>query len=254
MEIFIGLLVGLFAGFICGLFGMGGGSLMVPAIYHFFSDSFPFESRMKISIGTSLFVIIFSSISAIITYFKSKKINKNLLSVIIPSGILGSQVGAFLISKLDDRIVRNIFVVIVTSLGLKMFTTPEDGNKNFENIENYNKFIGILIGFISGFVSALCGVGGAVLIIPLLYIFLKIPIHYAIGTSLVSILFNSISGTIAYFIRNLVNLKIGIILSIASIIGAQIGSKFGLKIEKRKLKKSFSIILIISGFSVFFRS
>ncbi|MCM8833233.1 MAG: sulfite exporter TauE/SafE family protein, partial [Candidatus Omnitrophica bacterium] len=97
------------------------------------------------------------------------------------------------------------------------------------------------------------GVGGAVLIIPLLYIFLKIPIHYAIGTALIVILFNSISGSIAYIIRNLVNLKIGLLLSITSVIGAQIGAKIGIKTPKNKLRKSFSIILIISGFSVLFK-
>lgn len=254
MEILIGVLVGFFAGIICGLFGMGGGSLMVPAIYHFFSNSFPFENRMKISIGTSLFVIIFSSISAIFKYFRSGKINKNLLLTIVPSGILGSQIGAFLTSILDDKTVKYIFVILIVFLGVRMFFASENEEIVNEKRQNYSKFLCILIGLFSGLISGLCGVGGAVLIIPLLYILLKIPIHYAIGTALISIFFNSISGTIAYFLRNLVNLKIGIILSLSSVFGAQIGAKIGLNMKKEKLKKSFSIILIISGLSVLFRS
>ncbi|MCM8809668.1 MAG: sulfite exporter TauE/SafE family protein [Candidatus Omnitrophica bacterium] len=249
----IGLITGFFAGFICGLFGMGGGSLMVPMIYHFFGYLFPVNSRMKISIGTSLFVIIFSSISAIITYFKNKKIKTNLIFFIVPSGIIGSQLGAFLTSKLDDESVKYIFIFLTTTLGIRMFFASEnDKNENPES-NSYNKLAGILIGFFSGFISSVCGVGGAVLIIPLLYIFLKIPIHYAIGTALIVILFNSISGSIAYIIRNLVNLKIGLLLSITSVIGAQIGAKIGIKTPKNKLRKSFSIILIISGFSVLFK-
>lgn len=254
MEIFTGLIVGLLAGFICGLFGMGGGSLMVPAIYHFFGYLFHPDSRMKISIGTSLFVIIFSSISAITLYYKEKKIKSNLIFLIVPSGIIGSQFGAFLTSRLNDKIVKYIFIFLITFLGIRMFLSPENKQEKLEKNQNYNKFLCILIGLFSGFISGICGVGGAILIIPLLYIFLKIPIHYAIGIALISILFNSISGTIAYLIRGLINLKIGITLSLTSIIGAQGGAKIGIKMEKEKLKKYFSIILIISGLSILLKT
>ncbi|MFN4227028.1 MAG: sulfite exporter TauE/SafE family protein [Candidatus Ratteibacteria bacterium] len=251
--IFIGLITGFFAGFICGLFGMGGGSLMVPAIYHFFGSIFPIDSRMKMSIGTSLFVIIFSSISAIITYSKNKKVKTKLIFLIVPSGIVGSQFGALLTSKLEDKIVKYIFIFLITLLGLRMFFASE--NKENENPDtiSYNKLVGILIGFFSGFVSGLCGVGGAVLIIPLLYIFLKISIHYAIGTALIAILFNSISGSIAYIIRDLINIKIGLLLSLTSVIGAQIGAKISINLPKKNLRKAFSLILILSGVSVIFR-
>lgn len=251
--ILIGLLTGFIAGFICGLFGMGGGSLMVPAIYHFFGSFFPSESRMKISIGTSLLVIIFSSISAIITYFKNKKIKTNLILLIVPSGIIGSQLGAFLTSRLEDKTVKYIFIFLITFLGLRMFFAPENRENDIHNTNSYNKLFGILIGFFSGFVSGLCGVGGAVLIIPLLYLFLKISIHYAIGTALIAILFNAISGSIAYTIRNLINIKIGLLLALTSVIGAPIGAKIGIGLPKETLRKIFSIILILSGISILFR-
>ncbi|HOK56448.1 MAG TPA: sulfite exporter TauE/SafE family protein [bacterium] len=251
--ILIGLITGFFAGFICGLFGMGGGSLMVPAIYHFFGFTFPTESRMKISIGTSLLVIIFSSISAIITYFKNRKIKTNLIILIVPSGILGSQFGAFLTSRLDDETVKYIFIFLITFLGLRMFFAPENKENEISDNNSYNKLSGILIGFFSGLISGLCGVGGAVLIIPLLYLFLKIPIHYAIGTALIAILFNAISGSIAYMVRNLVNIKIGLLLALTSIIGAPLGAKIGINLPKKTMRKIFSIILILSGISVLFR-
>ncbi|MCM8804869.1 MAG: sulfite exporter TauE/SafE family protein [Candidatus Omnitrophica bacterium] len=248
MEILIGL-VGFFSGFICGLFGMGGGSLMVPAIYYFFGSNFPLDQKMKISIGTSLFVIIFSSISGIIAYFKNKKIKTQLILFIVPSGIIGSQIGALLTSKLEDKIVKYIFVLLITFLGIRMFFAPENQSVELDR-KNNNKLAAIFIGFFSGFVSGLCGVGGAVLIIPFLYLFVKIPIHYAIGTALIAIFFNSLSASIGYLLHNLVNIKIGIILAISSVIGAPIGAKIGISFEKNRLRKIFSIILIISGISV----
>lgn len=252
-EISICLIVGFLAGFICGLFGMGGGSLMVPAIYHFFGSSFPFETRMKISIGTSLLVIIFSSFSAIITYLKNRKIRKDLISLIVPSGIAGSQLGAFFASRLNDNILRYIFIFLITFLGLRMFFSSENREEIEFSKNKYNKFFTLIIGFFSGFVSGLCGVGGAILIIPLLYIFLKVSIHYAIGTALIAILFNSISGSIAYFSRGLVNVKIGLTLAFASTIAAPVGAKIGVNLPKTKLRKMFAIILIISGLSIIFR-
>ncbi|MCS7180024.1 MAG: sulfite exporter TauE/SafE family protein [bacterium] len=252
--ILIGLLTGLSAGFICGLFGMGGGSLMVPAIYHFFGSFLPLGNKMKVSVGTSLLVIIFSSFSAIITYLKNQKIKKDLIFLIVPSGIIGSQIGAFLTSRLKDEIVKYIFVVLITFLGLRMFFSAENKEEKEMNKNSYNKIITTSIGFFSGFISGLCGVGGAVLIIPLLYLILKIPIHYAIGTALIAIFFNAISGSFAYMVRGLINIKIGLLLSVSSIIGAPIGARIGINLPKETLKKIFSIILILSGISILFRN
>lgn len=247
MLIINGLLIGIAAGLICGLFGMGGGSILVPVIVHFF------DLPIKTAIGTSLFVIFFSSVSALINYTKSNNVEKKLIFYIVPSGIAGAQLGALMTSVMSDNAVKYIFVVLVCSLGLKMLFHPE--NKAEEsNKKQYNFKKAAIIGLAAGLVSGLCGVGGAVLIIPLLYIFLKIPIHACIGTALVAILFNSASASAGYLLRDLVDIRTGILLAFGSAIAAPLGAKISINIPREKLRRAFSVILILSSLSILIKT
>jgi uncharacterized protein len=240
-----GLATGVIAGFICGLFGMGGGSLIVPAIVHVFS------MPMKQAIGTSLFVIVFSAISALINYMRSKQIKTKLALFIVPSGMVGAQAGALLTSRLPEAAVKYIFIILVTLLGTKMLLQPED--KAACEKTDYNKVSAILIGLSAGFVSGLCGVGGAVMIVPLLYIFLKVPMHACIGTSLIAIFFNSLSGSTGYIIRGYVDFRIGTLLAVSSMIAAPLGAKLSINTPRERLRRMFAVILILSGLSILIR-
>ncbi|MCX8082776.1 MAG: sulfite exporter TauE/SafE family protein [bacterium] len=240
---FQGILTGLLAGFICGLFGMGGGSLMVPAIVYIFD--FP----IKQAVGTSLFVIIFSAISALVNYIKHNKVNTKLVFFIVPAGIAGAQAGAFITSRLSDVLVKYIFVLVITGLGIRMFFQKENNDEICKE-DAFNKIKALIIGLLSGFVSGLCGVGGAVLLIPLLYIFLKVPIHTCIGTAVVAILFNAISGATGYMVRGLVDFRTGIMLAIGSTVAAPLGAKISIRTEKEKLRKIFAVVLMLSGIAV----
>ncbi len=240
-----GLVTGVIAGFICGLCGMGGGSLIVPAIVH------AFRMPMKQAIGTSLFVIVFSATASLIKYARSKQVETKLAFFIVPSGMVGAQTGVLLTSRMPETAVKYIFIILVTLLGIRMLVQPGD-NDTCEKTD-YNKALAVLIGLFAGFVSGLCGVGGAVMIIPLLYIFLKVPMHACIGTSLIAIFFNSLSGSIGYIIREYVDFRIGIVLAIGSTIAAPLGAKLSIKTPRGKLKRMFAIILILSGLSILFR-
>jgi len=242
------LVTGIVAGFVCGLFGMGGGSLLVPAIFHVF------KLPMKEAIGTSLFVIIFSALSALINYTRHNQVKAKIAFYIVPCGILGAQAGALLTDRLPETAVRYIFIILVTVLGIKMLFHPEnDGASCKEGEMEYSKVSAILIGLFAGFVSGLCGVGGAVLLIPLLYIFLKVPMHACIGTALIAIFFNSVSGGIGYIVRGYVDFRIGILLGIGSMAAAPLGAKLSINTPRERLKRMFAIILILSGLSILFR-
>lgn len=242
------LITGIAAGFICGLFGMGGGSLLVPAIFHVF------KLPMKESIGTSLFVIVFSAISALINYVRYNQVRAKIALYIVPCGIAGAQAGALLTDRLPETAVRYIFVILITVLGIKMFFYPENGGASCEEGEmRYSKIQAILIGLLAGFISGLCGVGGAVLLIPLLYIFLKMPMHACIGTALIAIFFNSISGGIGYIVRGYVDYRLGVLLGIGSMAAAPLGARLSINIPREKLRRMFAVILVLSGLSILVR-
>ena len=240
-----GLITGVLAGFICGLFGMGGGSLMVPAIIYVFN------MPVKQAIGTSLFVIVFSSLSALINYIRHNQVKTKIIFFIVPAGIIGAQAGALLTSRLPETTVKYLFIILVTVLGIKMLLQSE--NSDVCEIEKYSRLSAVLIGLFAGFTSGLCGVGGAVLLIPLLYIFLKVPMHACIGTALIAIFFNAVSGSIGYMVRGLVDYRVGLLLAIGSTIAAPFGAKISIKTPREKLRKMFAVILILSGLSILFK-
>ncbi len=242
-----GLVTGIVAGFVCGLFGMGGGSLLVPAIFHVF------DLPMKEAIGTSLFVIIFSAVSALINYARHNQVKAKIAFYIVPCGILGAQAGALLTDRLPETAVKYLFVILVTVLGIKMLFHPENKTSCKEGEMEYSKVSAILIGLFAGLVSGLCGVGGAVLLIPLLYIFLKVPMHACIGTALIAILFNSVSGAAGYIVRGYVDFRLGILLAIGSMAAAPLGAKLSINTPREKLRRMFAVILIISGLSILIR-
>jgi len=239
-----GILTGMVVGSLCGLFGMGGGSVLVPAIAHVFG------LPVKEAIGTSLVIIVFTSLASLINYLRSNCVNTKLAFLIIPFGIAGAQSGVFLTSRLPDNLVKYIFILVIASLGIKMLFHPDNSADQGTEKENHNKIKAVVIGTFAGFVSGLCGVGGAVLIIPLFFIFLRIPMHACIGTALIVIFFNALSGGAGYVIRGLVNFKIAGLLAIGSMAAAPLGSRISINTPKERLKRIFAVILILSGLSM----
>jgi uncharacterized membrane protein YfcA len=242
-----GLFAGLVTGFLCGMFGMGGGAILIPVTVRVFN------MPMKQAVGTSLVTIIFTSVSGLINYGRNKHINTRLAFLIIPFGIAGAQAGVYLASRLPDNLVRYSFILVTIILGIKMFFQKESPTACDSDGSRYNLPAAIAIGAFAGFVSGLCGVGGAVLIIPLFYLFLKIPMHACIGTALLIIFFNSLSGGIGYMARGLVDFRAAMLLAAGSMAAAPLGARMSIRTSRETLRKVFAIILVLSGFSILFR-
>jgi len=222
-----GLITGIAAGFACGLLGVGGGFILVPAILQIFNLS------IKQAVATSLFIIMFSATAALIKYTRHNRIELKIALIIIPAGIIGAQTGALLTSRLPDTAVKYLFIILVTVLGIRMLLHPATPA--------------------AGFISGLCGVGGGILITPLLYIFIKVPMHTCIGIALIATLFNSISGSVGYMLRGYTVFQVGLLVAIGSTIAAPLGVKLGHSTPKEKLRRIFAVILILAGFSILFR-
>ncbi|HOL67335.1 MAG TPA: sulfite exporter TauE/SafE family protein, partial [bacterium] len=167
MLIIRSLLVGMLGGFISGLTGMGGGSLFVPIFF------FLFNLPIKEAIGTSLMVIVFSSLSALITHWRGRQIQGLLSLTIITGGIVGARLGAYLTARLPDNFVKFFFIALVAVTGVKMWQGTNQ--KNEEAKEDHTVcpelalWKGIIAGLAGGIASGMGGVGGAIIIVPLLH-------------------------------------------------------------------------------------
>jgi uncharacterized membrane protein YfcA len=107
--------------------------------------------------------------------------------------------------------------------------------------------IGVALGFFGGFASGLLGIGGGILIVPIMTIALGMPIHIAVATSMFTIIFTATSGVTEYYLSGLVSFPTALLFALGTVFGAQVGAYSSGKISARNLTIVFCAILIIAG-------
>lgn len=266
MDIYIlyYLAAGTLAGLLAGLFGIGGGMIIVPAlIYIFKAQGIPEAALTHVGIGTSLATIIITSISSLRAHNSKDAVNWSVWKRMAPGLVMGSLIGAGVASVIHGNSLQATIGVGAFLVGLKMLFMK---NKALEE-NNFSKLpspVGqtSLGGFI-GIVSAIFGIGGGTLTVPILsYYGLKI--QHAVGTSAACGLPIAAAGAIGFLVfgqlvdtsvkEALPNGVIGFVhmyaficVSLASFFAAPIGAKLAHKLPAATLKKAFAVLLLIVG-------
>jgi uncharacterized protein len=111
-------------------------------------------------------------------------------------------------------------------------------------------FVGMISGFLGGFFGGLLGVGGGVIMIPLMTWLSKLTQHQAHGTSLVAIAFSASVGSATYFAKGSVDWKVSLLLAASAIITARIGARLAHSLPERTLKKAFGFFLVFASLSL----
>ena len=115
------------------------------------------------------------------------------------------------------------------------------------------QWIGIgLIGLLGGWVSGLFGVGGGVIFVPLLVLFLGVNLHVAIGTSLVTIIPTALVGAYRHFLGGGADLKLALLLAVFAVVGAWLGAGLSLKLDVVLLRKFYAVFLVLVALRLFF--
>lgn len=254
------LFTGLLSGFLAGLLGVGGGIVIVPVSYFvLISLGYSIEVVMHVSVASSLGVIVFTSISSILSHFKLGNIDNEVIKKWFLGIIAGSILGTFLASLINGEILVLIFVSLAFLISINMlFQKKINTIKN--NIPN-SLFLNFFISSNIGFISSLIGIGGGSFSVPTLSFFSK-KIHQAVGTSSVLGFFIAFPGAISYIFLGLekdglppfslgyVNLLIVFLVALTSIFTANLGAKISSKIDKNNLKKIFAIFLLCTCISL----
>ena len=243
------------AGFMAGLLGVGGGIIMVPALYYAFTVlDFDIATRMHISVGTSLAIIVPTSIISAKTHMEHKAVDVNLVKsfgIFIVLGVVG---GTFLAVNLRTSDFILFFSIMAFIVGLFFIFFRE---KFLENPKKINDSIKNISGVAVGFISVLLGIGGGSLMVPFMRTF-GYDIRKSIGTASAIGILIAISGTITMItggeiINNIstpysigyINLFGFIVFVPVTMLMARIGAKAVYKIDKKLLSKIFGSFLII---------
>ena len=255
------LLGGVFTGISSGLLGIGGGTILVPLQYWALSQySITGDIAMRIALGTSLLIIFPTVIAGTIKHSRMGAVVWKVSLVLGITGALGSAIGGMAAAHLPDLILKRIFSAIVFFAAFGMlFQIPSKETRSFTFKPSV--FLGlILCGLCAGVISGLVGIGGGLIIVPLLVMTFHFDIHKAIGTSTATIPFMISGGIIAYLIEGIkikeslppysfgyLNLALFALLVITTIPGAYWGAHFTHKLPKNVLRKGFSILLFLIG-------
>jgi len=229
------ILFGLTAGFVSGFFGLGGGTVLTPILV---TAGF----AMKEAIAISIMQMIFSSIyGSILNSKKAKHIFKEGIILGI-GGSLGGLLNSFVHSLVSDIFLQYIFIIVIIFSIVKIFVSPAEHK---EQIVHHNKFILLLVGFVVGIIAMSIGVGGAIMLIPILVSFMKYPLKIATSLSLFFVIFSSIAGFISLYISGQMPFHDGLIIGLASLVGVFFGIKTKNITKANNYKKSILIMNVV---------
>jgi len=243
------------AGFMAGLLGVGGGIIMVPALYYAFTVlDFDIITRMHLSVGTSLAIIIPTSVISTKTHMEFDAVDFNMVKSFGIFILIGVIAGTFLAVNLKTPALVLFFSIFAFIVGLFFIFVRERLMENPKNISDMiKKFSGIIIGFI----SVPLGIGGGSLMVPFMRTF-GYDIRKSIGTAAAVGFLIAVSGTITMimggeiidnvnspFSIGYINLLGFIVFVPVTMIMARIGAKAVYKIDKKLLSKIFGTFLII---------
>jgi uncharacterized membrane protein YfcA len=243
------------AGFMAGLLGVGGGIVMVPALYYAFTVlDFDIVTRMHLSVGTSLAIIIPTSIISTMTHKEYDAVDFKMVrsfGVFILAGVIG---GTFLAVNLKTPTLVLFFSIFALMVGLFFIFLRE---KLVDNPKQISAIVKNISGVIIGFISVPLGIGGGSLMVPFMRTF-GYDIRKSIGTAAAVGFLIAVTGTITMItggkiIDNVntpysvgyINLLGFAVFVPVTMVMARIGAKVVHKIDKKLLSKIFGIFLIL---------
>ena len=243
------------AGFMAGLLGVGGGIIMVPALYYAFTVlDFDIITRMHLSVGTSLAIIIPTSIISTKTHMEHDAVDFKMVKSFGFFILLGVILGTFLAVNLKTPALVLFFSLFAFMVGLFFIFLRE---KLVDNPKKISDMIKNISGIIIGFISIPLGIGGGSLMVPFMRTF-GYDIRKSIGTAAAVGFLIATSGTVTMAIGGKLTSNVSTPLSIGYInllgflvfvpvtmIMARIGAKAVYRIDKKLLSKIFGIFLII---------
>lgn len=238
------VVLGSFVGLLSGFFGVGGGTILVPLLLLLGLD-------IKEAIGISVLQMLFSSVYG--SYLNKKKGTLDIQMVILigMGGFLGALVSGGITSYVDNALLEIVFLSFAIFALFRLFFKPKEHKKEIK----LNKILLFLIGVPLGAISMSIGVGGSIVLVPILVGYLHVPLKKAISAGLFFVIFSSLAGFISHAMVGNVNYESGIVIGLASLVGVYFGihlkDKVDTTLQKKLLIKFYLSVVIYLVYRIF---
>jgi uncharacterized protein len=246
--------VGFFIGVLAALTGVGGGIVIVPFLILAYSFA-PANA-----VGTSLFAILITAVAATVGYYRQKRIDYKTGLLLAATTVPGALLGAFITSVTKPMILGLIFGVFLIFVALRVLLQASRFGRNLpshhsveENKLNLKAawhktrrrlIVGVALGFFGGVASGLLGVGGGIVLVPIMSLVLEMDIHVAVATSMFTMIATSITGVVQHSSLGNINFEYALLLGFGAVVGAQLGAFGSKKLSGRNLQLIFALLLL----------
>jgi len=223
---------GIVTGFISGFFGIGGGMILVPMLL---LSGFV----MKEAVAISIMQMVFSSIYG--SFLNSKKVTNVLKDGIIIGigGFVGGLQSGYIVTNVSNETLQYLFILILFYSVIKIFITPAEHDCDQKS---KNKLTLFIIGFFTGIIAMSIGVGGSVILTPILIGFLKYDLKAATALGLFFVMFSSLAGFTSLSLSGHMLYTEGAIIGISSLIGVYFGIMLKNKVHSNSYKKYILVL------------
>ncbi len=256
MTFLLILVIGLSVGFLGSMLGIGGGVLLIPLLTVFLGIP------IKTAIGASIVSVIATSTAAGAVYVGRGLTHTRLSMVMEIATTLGALAGGITAVLISGRILEGLFGLVLLYVVYSMNRLPkEEGHATHTGILDTeytdpltnqkitygvrNLPAGLGASFLAGNISGLLGIGGGAIKVPIMALVMGMPLKAAIATSNFMIGVTASTSAVIYYGRGYIDPQIAIPTALGILVGAQMGSRLGGRLQTAVLKRLFIVILLI---------
>lgn len=238
--------IGLTAGFMAGFFGVGGGAITVPLLLYA-------GVSIKFAVGISAMQMVFSSVYGSLRNVKKRLVDSRDAYPFGLGGVVGAFIGGNLLDVADEHVIGYSFLALIIFALVRVFYSAHEprGEKKRKPLY-FNLIIGLVIGMIAG----MLGVGGSILLIPILVGYLNYTTKEAVSVGLFFVMFSSIAAFTTLAGLGYVDYMKGLLVAVASLVGVRAGqyavAKTGTKSHKNWTVLMYVVLFILTTYKLFF--
>lgn len=230
--------VGVVAGVASGLFGVGGGIVLVPGLVMLAGLG------QRMAHGTSLAAIVPIALAGVVGYATGGEVD-GVAALLTAIGVLvGAPVGVHMLGRLPERTLRIGFAIVLLLSAIRLVIAPGDGDGQVAvTLLTGTGFV--MTGLAAGVLAGVMGVGGGVIMVPAFTVLFGMPIVLAKGTSLAVIVPGAVLGTIRNRAQGTTDLRLGLVAGVAGVVTAWFASQVSLGLDPFVASSTFAALLVL---------
>lgn len=234
---------GMAAGLVAGYLGLGGGIVMVPFLT--LVAGVDFRTAVPVSVTT----IVVNSFVASNEYLKRGMVDLKLVTVLAIFVVTGNIIGAYLIHIVPVQIVKSLFTLLLIYTAVSLLKDRKINDRlSYSDNRGIYIVVCVVLALLTGVMAGLLGVGGGVILVPVLYLIIGLPLSTARGTTSLLIGFSAAASATVYLLNGMIDSALAAPVILGAIIGSRLGGYLGTRARPKVVRVVFFLLMIYMAY------